>query len=206
MQAKYYLAVLALGLAVGCSKGPARLVPPSIDADAAGAAALQQYDANHDGRIAGAELDKVPALAYMLSDIRSDRTKGVTGQQIADHIRKWQATKVARTTVSPRITLNGKPLGGAKITFVPEKFLGGEIPTCTGETESNGTAVMTVPNSDAPGIPCGFYRVEVRSADPKLVPEKYNTATTLGAEVSPTSRSGDTFDFALTTGAAAKPK
>ena len=46
----------------GCMNEPSRIVPPSIDADTAGQEAIKLFDTDHDGKISGAELDKVPSL------------------------------------------------------------------------------------------------------------------------------------------------
>jgi hypothetical protein len=83
---------------------------------------------------------------------------------------------------------NGKPLVGAVVRFVPEKFLGlDDDPKwiASGTTGESGGISVSVPTGDAtdpPGAPAGFYRVEVTK--PGLnIPAKYTTETILGEEV-----------------------
>ena len=87
---------------------------------------------------------------------------------------------------------------GAKVTFVYEKFLGVNV-AGTGETGGGSIAQITVPldsPTDPPGIPLGFYRIQV-TMDGENIPAKYNTETTLGMMVdSPTRGAGPSFDLA----------
>ena len=81
---------------------------------------------------------------------------------------------------------DGKPLDGAEVKFVPERFLGNRMIVATGKTDENGMARVSIPTSgqpsDPPGVPQGFYRVEITK--PGLdIPAKYNTQTVLGREV-----------------------
>ena len=48
-------------MTVSCSRGPAPLKQPSINASSAGKLAMEQYDKDGDGKVAGAELDQAPA-------------------------------------------------------------------------------------------------------------------------------------------------
>ena len=43
--------VVSVIAAIGCSRGPERVLPPPIDASAAGTSAIGQYDSNKDGKI-----------------------------------------------------------------------------------------------------------------------------------------------------------
>jgi hypothetical protein len=167
----------------GCFGGPARRKPPTIDASASAAQALKEYDGNGDGKLGPDELDKVPAVKAELADLGS----GVTADKIAERIRGWQETKVARTSVTCVVKLNGALLKDATVTLVPEKFLGDQIRPCRGETGNDGTAILAVPGDNARGIPYGFYRIEVSKKDGsrETVPERYNAQTTLGVEVGP---------------------
>jgi hypothetical protein len=157
--------------------------PPGISSTA-GPDAVAMFDADKDGRIDGAELDKCPGLKAALSRV-DPANQGVTADMIAARIKAWKDCKVGRMSVSCRVTHNGQPLAGAEVKFVPEKFLGAEIKPATGKTDQNGMAMMSVQTKgpgDPPGVPPGFYRVEVTS--PSLnIPAKYNTETTLGQEV-----------------------
>ena len=69
---------------------------------------------------------------------------------------------------------------------MPEEFLGPNMKVATGKTDQNGTANISIPTSgqryDPPGVPQGFYRVEITKAGLNI-PAKYNTETVLGHEV-----------------------
>jgi hypothetical protein len=53
-------------------------VPPKIDPDRAGADAIAKYDANHDGCLSGAELDKCPALKQAMDRIDTEKDGKIT--------------------------------------------------------------------------------------------------------------------------------
>ena len=95
---------------------------------------------------------------------------------------------------------NGRPLDGANVRFVPETFLGPNIPTATGVTDQNGVAMLSIPTGGVggpPGVPPGFFRVEITKRGPKI-PAKYNKETIFGQEVAidtPTIRTGIKFDL-----------
>ncbi len=189
------------GLAVaiaGCwNRGPARVLPPSIDATAAGEEAIKMYDTNHDGKISGAELDKCPAVKSAIARIDLSGKGEVTAEMITARIRKWQESLLGKMSLGCRITRNGSPLRGATVTFVPEKFLGPNVKPATGKTDANGMAMLTVaPTNTAPGAPRehpgvapGFYRIVV-TAPGGNIPAKYSTeeGAVLGQEVAQDAR------------------
>ena len=179
--------MLAMGLILssGCTKGPSRLHPPSIDASGAGSQAMEMYDADRDGKISGPELDKCPALKAAIAQIDSSGEKAITAAKITARIKQWQDSKLGRMSMSCTVLRNGKPLANAEVNFVPEKFLGENVKTASGKTDKNGVAMISVPTkdrSDPPGVAPGLYRVHVTKAG-DMMPAKYNTYTTLGQEV-----------------------
>jgi hypothetical protein len=142
---------------------------------------MKMYDANQDGKLSGEELTKCPSLARLAPD-----AQGVTADLIAGRIKAWQNMQVARMPIGCTVLRNGKPLAGAEVKFVPEKFLGENMVVCVGKTNESGVANPSVRTSgdlyDPEGIPPGFYRVEITK--PGLeIPAKYNTETVLGLEV-----------------------
>ena len=66
---------LALVLTTGCSRTPSRVKPLPIDASAAGTAAIDQYDANRNGKIDAAELKTAPGLFAALGNLDSNGDK-----------------------------------------------------------------------------------------------------------------------------------
>lgn len=179
------VAMVSLMLSAGCSGTPPRLHPPAIDAAIAGAKAIEQYDANKDGKISGAELDKTPALKAAIARIDASGAGEITANKITARIKAWQESKLGRMPLSCSVLYNGKPLAGAEVKFVPEAFLGENLKTATGKTDVNGVAMLSIPTTgtdDPPGVAPGFYRVEIAKSG-ENIPAKYNSETTLGQEV-----------------------
>ena len=161
---------------------------PQIDAATAAAEAIRQFDTNHDDKLSGKELRRCPGLAAAIDKIDPSGKREITAAKIAARIRAWKASKLARMSFGCKVTRNGKPLEGAKVEFVPERFLGKNVKTAKGKTDARGFAMLSVPIisptnwCDPPGVAPGFYRVEITKAGEKI-PTKYNTQTILGQEV-----------------------
>ena len=163
---------------------PNRIIPPAIDAEKAGKLALEKYDTNHDGKIDGKELDAAPAIRAAMDTIDANNDGAVTAEEITARVKAWQASKIGRMAFSCKVTYKDQPLDGAEVRFIPEEFLGSNLPAATGKTDANGMAMISVPLKDdlPPGVPPGLYRVEITK--PGLdIPAKYNRETTLGQEV-----------------------
>jgi hypothetical protein len=178
-------AMVSLIFLQACSRGPSRINPPSINASAAGEAAIAEFDANKDGKIAGAEFDKVPSLKSNLKKLDTNNDQAVSADEITERIKFWQdVLKVGRQSIHCTILRNGLPLTNAEVKFVPEKFLGENMKVAKGTTGENGVCRLSIEMEgpdDVPGVPPGFYRVEVTKAG-ENIPPKYNTATTLGID------------------------
>lgn len=179
------LALIAL-ISVGCSGKPSRIHPPSINASSAGSAAMEQYDLNGDGKVAGEELEKAPSLKAGLSRLDTNGDGGVSADEVAARIVAWQDSKVGRMSGTLTILANGKPLEGATVTLDPEEFLGDNVQSATGTTDAGGVAMPTieVAAEDPPGIAPGFYLVRV-TKEGMNIPPMYNTETVLGVEFAP---------------------
>jgi hypothetical protein len=201
--------VLACGLsAAGCSSGPSRVRPPSINASGAASEAMELYDKDGDGFIAGSELDAVPGVKAAMETIDADKDGKATEEEIAARIEAWQASKIGVMAVKANFTLDGRPLSGAQITFEPESFLGQDIKAATGEA-SGGVAMVSIPKEQRPakdtppGLQLGLYRVRVskKANGQETIPAKYNTETTLGQQVAPDDPAvaGQKMRFELTT-------
>ena len=171
---------------VGCGNYvPPRVVPDAPDPSAP-SKALELYDTNHDGFLDAKELEKVPGLKAALKQVDTNNDGKISEQEIADRIKAWAELRGGRVRVTCRVTHNGAPLVGAKVAFVPEKFLGGTLQPGSGTTDAAGFAIISAPYAADPaiqGVSPAFYRVEITKDDEKI-PAKYNTETTLGAEAS----------------------
>jgi hypothetical protein len=176
-------------LAIGCSQTPDRIAPPKIDAAAAGKQALEMYDANHDGVIANEELDKCPALKSAIKRYETNGDGKVTADNITARVNQWIESKTGAMTVRVQVRLDDKLLDDATVTFEPEPFLGGTLPTVSGKTDANGGFVPKA-ESAIQGMPPGLYKIRVSklSGGREMIPPRYNANTTLGAEIAQDSR------------------
>ena len=91
---------------------PVRLMPPAIDAVAAGKSAIAAYDKNGDGVISGDELDKCPAIKSSLKRYDNDGDGKVTAEAITARIKKWQATRIALMPLSISVEPRRPEIGG----------------------------------------------------------------------------------------------
>ena len=177
------MACVVILVSFGCSGQPSRVHAPSIAADA-GAAAMEQYDTNKDGKVAGAELQAAPSLMAALGNLDKDGDKAVSAEEVTARILAWQESKTGLMPVTCTVNFRGRPLAGATVTFEPEKFLGENIKACVGTTNQRGMASLSIPDSQRklPGAAPGLYLIRITSTNLQI-PVQYNTQTTLGAEV-----------------------
>lgn len=183
---------LCAGLSLaGCSGQPSRISPPAINT-AAGSQAVQQYDANGNGAIDGAELNQAPALKLALPRIDVNHDGKITAEEIDRRIGEWRNSRVGRTSCAVKVHRNGQPLANASVTLTPEAFLGKDLAPSHGTTDAQGMAIMRA--SNGPGAPVGFYRVEVsKIVDGKeTIPARFNEKSELGLELAT-----DVFDSAM---------
>jgi hypothetical protein len=179
-----------LGCAGGNSKGPKA---PALSPDEAGAGAMAEYDANKDGGIDAKEAEKCPALKTAFQTVDRDQDGKITAKEIANRLRLYQEHKVAVMSIPCQVFLDNFGLAGATVTFVPEKFMGPNVPPATGVSEEDGNVDLQIGGEKAPGLHCGFYRVTVSKKDAKgkeTIHARFNTQTTLGFEIAPDMRDG----------------
>ncbi len=177
-----------LGIA-GCGGGPIALKQIEIDPAASGQRAIEAYDKNGDGVLAGEELDQAVSLKSAMSRLDLDQDGQVTAEEVTGLIELATNDVVVITTVKCNVYLDGELLDGAIVTFEPEEFLGAGIPNASGIT-SKGRADITIAEEQrqdptARGVHIGLYRVKISKIVGGLetIPAKYNTNTTLGIEV-----------------------
>jgi hypothetical protein len=161
---------------------------PSISPGEASRQALAEYDRNGDGLLDAAELDRCPALKSCLKDLDKNGDGRLSADEIAERLQAYQQSQVGLQAFACQVTLDGRPLAGATITFVPEPFLGPALRPASGVSDSRGLARLQESGAELPGVPCGLFRVEVSKKDAggrELVPARYNTQSVLGQEVAP---------------------
>ena len=190
--------LLCVGLAImfwlaGCDRKPERAEVPSLDPAAIAAGAMSAYDTNGDGNIAGDELEKAasvidhPDLPVKLIDKNGDNQ--ISKEEIQNRVQQWIDSKVGILSFHCVVKMDGKPLEGATVKYVPEPFMGGVVEEATGVTDAAGAAVIAIAQDKLPanlkginGIRSGFYKVEITHPT-TTIPAKYNTETILGQEV-----------------------
>jgi hypothetical protein len=187
-------AAFSLAVVAGCDRGAKRIVPAKVANPAKAAEeAMKMYDANQDGKLDAQELKQISALAQLAKD------GAVTADLIEKQLKEWAQGAIGRVQWGVVIVHNGKPIVGADVKFVPEKFMGENYPVPTGKTNNIGFASMSVQVSalgEPKGIPLGFYRLEV-TKDGESIPAKYNTESTisLGVFTGQAGGGGPTFNL-----------
>lgn len=170
----------------GCLGAPAAPEMPSFDPAGSAAAAIEQLDANKDGKLDSKELASSPALAAAAAEIDKNSDKSLDAAELTARLQSYADGNVARKMFSAQVFMSGVPVSGAEVKFIPEPYMLGAILEGTGTTDPGGLVMVTVPGVDPPGIAVGFYRVEISKKDAagkETIPAKFNTATTLGMEV-----------------------
>ena len=187
----YIPTCMLIAFTAGCIGGPASVGPVSIDAAAAGSAAIEAYDQDGDGKLSAGELAAVPGIAKYANLYDKDSDGSVSGEEITARLQKWQDGGLGFRELVVKIMLDGKPLGGAQVEFIPEAYLGDDVKPAQGETDPDGTGLVGVAKEDMPaalagkpifGIKGGTYKVKITHPTKKL-PAKFNTETTIGEEV-----------------------
>jgi len=132
-------------------------------------------------------LNKCPGLKCALAQVNTSGGDNVDAEMIAARIKEWQRTRLGRMSLGCTVLRNGKPLEGATVKFVPEKFLGPNMKVATGKTNGDGVARPSIALDrnnvrDLPGVPRDSTVSEI-TKDGETIPAKYNSETTLGQEV-----------------------
>jgi EF hand len=180
-----WVVVAALGLlAGGCSGGDPNV--PKISPRDAANQALAEYDANKDGALDAKELEACPAMLGSLKRLDKNGDGRVTVDEIADRLSFFKDQGVL-SDVGVEVMLDGRPVQGATVTLVPEKFMGSSVKSASTVTDEMGAGYFKIEGSEDVQVPLGYYRVQVskNAQGREAIPAKYNTQTTLGYEVSP---------------------
>jgi hypothetical protein len=106
--------------------------------------------------------------------------------------------------ISGHVTLDGKPLAGAEVSFYPSG--GKDLPYASGKTDEQGNYKLEVfsANSTSDGAVVGENRVEISlhrtdkkviGRNPELLPARYNSESTTTFTVSPGGSKDANFDL-----------
>lgn len=181
-------AILLCCLVSGCSGAPSRVAAPSWEPEGLADAIMAKLDEDADSSLSATELTGAPGLAWGARYIDSDKNKSISRDELVSRFTMYKEMRLGIKTKQLQLSYKGRPVGGAKVTLVPEFFLDGIIESASGETLPEGIVDPIIPGEDLPGVRAGYYRVVVESPRVKI-PQKYGSAetTTLGVEISPVS-------------------
>jgi hypothetical protein len=184
---------------VGClGGGPSRIKPPKLDPDYSADRAMELYDTNKDGLIAGDELDGCPAFKRTMEEIPGSggKTRGdldtngdgaISRDEIADRIRFFVKSNLGvMKGLGCMFVYKGRGLAGTKVTFEPEPFMADYIEAATGVTDANGAVTLNRQANPLGGVTVGFYKIRLSkpsSSGKETLPAKLNTETTIGQEI-----------------------
>lgn len=183
-----YLALATVALTtVGCGNKPAsRVEGPALDPGGAGSQAMELFDANKDGNVAGPELDKAPGLKAALKPKLDTNGDGkASAAEVTARVQQYVDSRIAAMPCRCEIHLDDQPLEGATVRLIPEAFMGAGVKPASATSDKLGVAMAKTEGSSLPGVTPGIYRVEVSKMDGgrEVVPARYNAQTTLGVEV-----------------------
>jgi len=187
-------------LFAGCLGSPSAVDAPDFDAESAAEEALALYDADGNGSLDESELAKSAALARLLEavdimgqPVDKNRDQALDAAEIAARVEIYVENGTGRSMKSALVTRNGSPVADAEVTFEPEPFMSDVIEPAYGVTDAQGNAFMSIKDADPPGVTFGFFRIRVSKKDSsgqETLPAKFNTNTTLGAEIAPMTERG----------------
>src|SRR4051812_30498357 len=111
---KRFWLITTVVLLASCSGKPGRVSPPRIDASAAAAKAVEEYDHNGDGGLDAEELTACPALLSALPRYDTDHNKALSKSEIEAGIARWTKTGIGARSVAFRVQIDGLALEGAQ--------------------------------------------------------------------------------------------
>ena len=169
----------------GCSER--RIAPPvKVNAEQVAAEAMKQLDANGDGFLDETELAKCPGLLSCLQAWDTDKDGKLSKAEITEGLSPLKDNETGLRAVSCRVYLDDRPLAGASVKLVPEKFLGLELKPVSGTSDTDGRVRLQAAGQEFPGVPPGIYRIEVSLKDSggqETIPARYNRETMLGKQI-----------------------
>ena len=185
------LALLLLAAVVSCRYSPSGVKQPGINASSAGKLAMEEYDKNGDGKVAGDELENAPTLKAALPRLDTDGDKAVSAEEVTARIQILQKTGTGLMTFPFTVTLDGAPVTDATVTFIPDPCLGDNVKQASTKTNVYGKGSGTIAPQDLPdptypgGMQLGMYTVKISKlvGGKETIPAKYNEHSILGQEV-----------------------
>jgi hypothetical protein len=178
--------VVGLALLAGCSGGDTPAGEPEVWPEKAGAQAVADYDTNKDGLLDAKELEPCPGLLGAMKRLDKNGDGHLSADEIRDRLAFFQQMG-PQTDAAVEVTLDGRPLAGATVTLVPEKFMGPSLKSASTVTNPEGTGYLMTEGTNYVQVAHGYYKVQVSKVvqGREVIPARYNTQTVLGQEVAP---------------------
>ena len=182
---KYIWTATLLVVCVGCSQAPVKA--PPIDPATSAKLAIQEYDADSDGKISAKEAKKSALDPRAGWD--SDGDGAITAPEIQTRLARYEALRAGIQMLSCTVRYRGDYLPDANVVFEPEAFLGDSAVMAEGTTDGYGQTEIVAPSIAAEdptlrGVRAGLYKVKITHPELKI-PKKYNEDTVLFFELSP---------------------
>lgn len=151
--------LFSLSVCYGCTSNS---VPPERN-DAANAAkiAIEAYDADGNGVLSTEEIKKSPALESAMDRLDSDRNRSVTADEIAQRMASYDSQSDF-IPVMVMLKSGRNPIEMATVTFEPEAFMGDDLQSFTGVSNTSGVVNLVGKVEKTPGLPLGFYRITIK--------------------------------------------
>jgi hypothetical protein len=189
-----FLSILALSITVcvsGCGSGSGASDMPDVSPSAAAEQAIELLDKNGSGSLDEQELAACPGILAMREQYDADGNREISEEELSARFEAIYRGGTSWVSATCLLLQGNRPLGGAKVRFVPEAFLGDALPPATGTTDSQGRVTPAVADDQLPpefkgaqAMRLGIYRVEVEHPSIKQ-PHK-----ALGCEISNLVRGG----------------
>ena len=187
--------LVGLGLA-GCSSSsntnPLESPAPKYDGNAVARAAITQFDKDGNGSLEPGEVSVAcPALHQAFAAIDGNRDKKLSTDELVKRVEAYGAVTAGSVSVGVIVTVDGAPLEGATVTFVPEPCMGDALKPASAKTNVAGHCdQFTIDGKTYRGPPAGLYKIQV-TKDGTPLPARFNTQTVLGRDVYPDARAGE---------------
>lgn len=107
------LGLVSIGSVVllsGCLGSPPAPAMPTFDPAGSAAAAMEQLDANKDGKLDAKELAKSPALAAASNELDTSHDKMLDAAELTARLQSYADGGVARKMFSAQVLMGGVPV------------------------------------------------------------------------------------------------
>ncbi len=174
----------------GCVDRPSRVQAPSWDPSGFAQQVMEKLDTNGDSQIDEGELAAAPGLDFGARFIDSNSDGQLSQEELVKRFQFYVDRRIGLTNKSMQFIYKGRPLAGAEVRLVPEFFLTDLLEAATGTTDNSGMVLPDIASNDlrTPLMRPGYYRVEIAK-----LPAEFNSATTVGVELSPASDDASTY-------------